>query len=78
MFVLTGCTALSDFRLRKLLRQIQHEIPAVEAMNCCFIHIVDCDEILDDARSEVLEQLLTYGDRPALNDDLGHFGVFGW
>jgi phosphoribosylformylglycinamidine synthase len=76
MFVLTGCTALSDFRLRKLLRQIQHEIPVVEAMNCCFVHIVDCDEVLDDVRSEVLEQLLTYGDSPALNDELGQFGVF--
>ena len=76
MFVLTGCTALSDFRLRKLLRQIQHEIPVVDAMNCCFVHIVDCDEVLDDARSEVLEQLLNYGDSPALNDDLGQFGVF--
>jgi len=76
MFVLTGCTALSDFRLRKLLRQIQHEIPVVEAMHCCFVHIVDCDEVLDDPRSEVLEQLLNYGDSPALNDDLGQFGVF--
>lgn len=76
MLVLTGCTAHSDFRLRKLLRQIQQDIPVVEAISSCFVHIIDADATLDEAQSQVLEQLLSYGDSPSLNDELGQFGVF--
>lgn len=76
MFVLTGCSAHSDFRLRKLLRQIQQDIPAVDAISSCFVHIIDCDAALDDEQSMVLEQLLGYGDSPDSKDELGQFGVF--
>ena len=76
MFVLTGCTAHSDFRLRKLLRQIQQDIPAVDGISSCFVHIIDCDDVLDNTQSMVLEQLLGYGDSPESKDELGPFGVF--
>ena len=76
MFVLTGCTAHSDFRLRKLLRQIQQDIPAVDGISSCFVHIIDCDDVLDNTQSMVLEQLLGYGDSPGSKDELGPFGVF--
>lgn len=76
MLVLTGCTAHSDFRLRKLLRQIQQDIPVVDAISSCFVHIIECDSTLDDTQSQVLTQLLSYGDSPESTEELGQFGVF--
>ncbi|MDO8909300.1 MAG: phosphoribosylformylglycinamidine synthase [Pseudohongiella sp.] len=76
MLVLTGCTAHSDFRLRKLLRQIQQDVPAVETLSSRFVHLIDGAPALDNSQMLVLEQLLNYGDDPAAEDESGQFGVF--
>ncbi|HLT63105.1 MAG TPA: phosphoribosylformylglycinamidine synthase, partial [Pseudohongiella sp.] len=77
MLVLSGSTAHSEFRLRKLLRQIQLDIPEVEGLSSRFVHIIDTDQALDDQQLDVLEQLLSYGDQPAAElDGEGQFGVF--
>ena len=76
MLVLSGSTAHSEFRLRKLLRQIQLDIPEVEGLSSSFVHIIDTEQALDDQQMTVLEQLLTYGD-PVSEDQIeGEFGVF--
>lgn len=71
MLVLTGSTAHSDFRLRKLLRTVQRELPAVQALSSHFVHIAECDQPPVDEQLHVLEQLLAYGDTTALQDEQG-------
>lgn len=61
MLVLTGSTAHSDFRLRKLLRIVQQELPAVRAMSSHFVHIAECTRELTTDETGVVQQLLTYG-----------------
>jgi phosphoribosylformylglycinamidine synthase len=61
MLVLTGSAAHSDFRIRKLLRAVQQDVPAVTALQSRFVHIADCDGPLVPDQLAVLEQLLEYG-----------------
>lgn len=76
MLVLTGSTAHSDFRLRKLLRTVQQALPAVTAISSCFVHIAECSEELSDTEHAILSQLLAYGDLPADDDVSGQQGLF--
>ena len=62
MLVLPGSTAHSDFRLRKLLRGVQQDLPAVTAIHSRFVHLVDCDAPIASEQLEILGQLLAYGD----------------
>ena len=62
MLVLPGSTAHSDFRLRKLLRGVQQDLPAVTAIHSRFVHLVDCDAPMASEQLEILGQLLAYGD----------------
>ncbi|HDZ09569.1 phosphoribosylformylglycinamidine synthase [Pseudohongiella sp.] len=61
MLVLTGSTAHSDFRLRKLLRNVQRELPAVQALASHFVHIAECDREPSSDELKMLGQLLAYG-----------------
>lgn len=76
MLVLSGSTAHSEFRLRKLLRQIQLDIPEVEALSSCFVHIINNNQPLNEQQMSVLEQLLAYGDPVSDTQDAGQFGVY--
>lgn len=76
MLVLTGSTAHSDFRLRKLLRTVQQELPAVRALSSHFVHIAECTRELNAEETRVLQQLLAYGQGIREDDsELGNEGV---
>ncbi|OFE12202.1 phosphoribosylformylglycinamidine synthase [Pseudohongiella acticola] len=64
MLVLTGSTAHSDFRLRKLLRNVQQELPAVRGLNSYFVHFAECTRDLSADETSALQQLLAYGQEP--------------
>jgi phosphoribosylformylglycinamidine synthase len=76
MLVLTGSTAHSEFRLRKLLRAIQQNVPAVSAISSCFVHFAESAQALGSEEQHTLEQLLAYGDAPVSDEALGKHGVF--
>ena len=66
MLHLRGCPALSDFRLQKLLLQMQTHVPSLAAVHAEFLHIAELDDALTTHEQDVLEQLLSYGpDTPA-------------
>jgi len=66
MLHLRGCPALSDFRLQKLLLQMQGHVPSLTGLHAEFLHIAELDEALSAHEQGVLEQLLDYGpDIPA-------------
>ncbi len=63
MLKIPGSPALSDFRINKLLAELQAIEPAVKAVSTRFIHFVDTEHDLNDAQAAVLNQLLAYGSR---------------
>ncbi len=62
MLKISGTYALSDFRLKKLLTQLQELSPVVSAVSAQFIHFVDIDCELDEKETGILSQLLAYGE----------------
>ena len=60
MLFLPGVSALSAFRNAKLLASIQTRLPAVSALNACFVHYAD-SPALSAPQQQVLNALLDYG-----------------
>jgi phosphoribosylformylglycinamidine synthase len=63
MHIFPGCTALSDFRLKKILRSLQAICPSIRAVRVEFLHFVLGE--IDGADREKITALLHYGDYPA-------------
>jgi len=63
MLQIPGASALSSFRLSKLLGALRAREPAVTALGSRFVHFVDLERPLDAAGMSILEGLLTYGPR---------------
>ncbi len=61
MLKISGTSALSDFRINKLLAELQSIEPAIKAVSARFIHFVDIENDLNDGQSGILNQLLAYG-----------------
>jgi phosphoribosylformylglycinamidine synthase len=61
MLKISGTSALSVFRINKLLAELQAMESAIKAVSARFIHFVDIDNNLDDSQAEILKQLLAYG-----------------
>ncbi len=59
MLKITGTSALSTFRVEKLLTQLQAIQPSIKSVCGRFVHFVDGK--IDETQRGVLEQLLTYG-----------------
>ena len=66
MLILHGATALSDFRLRKLNRQIGEQLSKSITISTRYIHFVEVDSQLTDDELSVLEQILHYGPKSEL------------
>lgn len=75
MLILNGSAAHSDFRLRKLLRLIQLELPQVTELFSAYVHLAECDRDLSEQELQVLEQLLSYGSWPEDDSDNASQGV---
>jgi len=61
MLILPGSSALSDFRVQKLLSRVQKLETAVVGLSAEFIHFADLSADLNDSEHQLLERLLTYG-----------------
>ena len=57
-----GGNALTPFRSRQLLAQIQQIVPKAQAVSARFIHWVESEQALDADSQQQLQQLLTYGE----------------
>jgi len=64
MLEIAGSTALSSFRITKLLERLAALDPAVTGLTSRFLHFVDTDRALSAAETMVLQRLLTYGRAP--------------
>ncbi|MGB0722550.1 MAG: phosphoribosylformylglycinamidine synthase [Gammaproteobacteria bacterium] len=70
MLHLRGSSALSPFRIDKLLPRLREVVPDVVSVASHYVHFADVASELDEAAMAVLERLLTYGPKSApVNDD---------
>ncbi len=68
MLKISGTSALSDFRINKLLAELQAVDPAIKAVSARFIHFIDIHSELSDSQSAILRQLLAYGSSQSGDD----------
>jgi len=61
MLKIPGTSALSDFRVKKLLAELHAVEPNITAVSARFIHFVHIENDLDDGQTAILSQLLAYG-----------------
>ena len=61
IITLVGPPALSDFRARKLLSELQAVDPRIRQCAAEYVHFVDVERALDRDEREALERLLGYG-----------------
>ncbi|MDD5631247.1 MAG: phosphoribosylformylglycinamidine synthase [Methylococcales bacterium] len=61
MLKIPGTTALSDFRIKKLLAELQGIEPNITAVSARFFHFVDVETDLNAGQTAILSQLLSYG-----------------
>jgi phosphoribosylformylglycinamidine synthase len=63
MLILPGSSALSDFRLQKLLASLREKDDRVQSVGARFVHFASVTRSLVTSESTVLSALLTYGPR---------------
>ncbi len=56
-----GARALQEFRLAKLLAQLQSAQPGIRGLAAEFRHFVECEEVLGAQEEKLLARLLQYG-----------------
>ena len=71
MEILRGSSALSDYKLEKLLSALRSASVPVAAVSTAYIHLVDCAEPLTAEQKEVLAKILTYGPVDVAHQDQG-------
>jgi phosphoribosylformylglycinamidine synthase len=71
MLTLRGAPALSDFRAEKLRRRLAEACGNDIRLYAEYVHFVESEGALDDARTDVLESLLRYGPLRQQRDGAG-------
>lgn len=66
MLILSGAAALSEFRLQKLLTQLQQVCADIEQVSAQFLHFAQTQQDLSESEQGVLAQLLSYGPKQEL------------
>lgn len=61
MIVLSGAPALSAFRRRKLLANLQQAVPSVTSVTAEYVHFAEASKPLSESDSATLKALMTYG-----------------
>jgi len=61
MQLMYGADALSAFKKNQLLTTLQKTLPAVQDIDCCFVHLVQSKASLSAEKQRRLEALLHYG-----------------
>lgn len=71
MIILPGSTALSDFRINKLLNEIKITTDKIDSVTASFVHFIETENELNESRLKVLKKLLAYGPAPKKTDSRG-------
>ncbi|MGR8953678.1 MAG: phosphoribosylformylglycinamidine synthase, partial [Gammaproteobacteria bacterium] len=64
MITVPGASALSSFRIRKLLVRLQSVDASIQSVSARYLHFVDLTRDLNGLENDLLNQLLDYGSKP--------------
>lgn len=71
MEILRGFSALSDYKIEKLLASLRAAAVPVASLSTAYVHLVDCSAPLSAEQKEVLSKILTYGPEDVAHQDQG-------
>lgn len=61
MEILRGSSALSDYKIDKLMAALRAASVPVDSISTVYVHLIDCAQPLSDEQQQVLTKILTYG-----------------
>lgn len=61
MEILRGSSALSDYKIDKLMAALRAASVPVDSISTVYVHLIDCAQPLSDEQQQVLAKILTYG-----------------
>ncbi|MGZ8187890.1 MAG: phosphoribosylformylglycinamidine synthase [Methylosarcina sp.] len=61
MLIIPGTSALSDFRISKLLDRLRTVDSSIQSVSAVYLHFIDLAESLNELENDLLHQLLAYG-----------------
>jgi len=61
MLILRGKSALSPFRIEKLLHKLRAVVPGINAVTSQYIHFVKSEDVITPEQQTTLERILMYG-----------------
>ena len=61
MEILRGSSALSDYKIDKLMAALRAAAVPVDSISTVYVHLIDCAQPLSDEQKQVLAKILTYG-----------------
>ena len=61
MLINRGAPALSEFRIQKLIAQLEKAIPNLQGVYAEYVHFADVEDKFPKTKQKVLDQLLQYG-----------------
>ena len=61
MEILRGSSALSDYKIDKLMAALRAANVPVDSISTVYVHLIDCAQPLSDEQKQVLAKILTYG-----------------
>ncbi len=71
MLTFPGSSALSSFRINRLLAQLQTIEPSLTAVTARFTHFVDVKQYPAESEASLLTELLAYGSKEVLSESIG-------
>lgn len=71
MDILRGSSALSDYKIEKLIAALRQSKIEVSKISTTYVHLVDNQEPLSDEQHQVLRKILTYGPVDCQHQDDG-------
>ena len=61
MEILRGSSALSAYKIDKLMAVLRTAAVPVDSLSTVYVHLIDCAQPLNDEQKQVLSKILTYG-----------------
>lgn len=71
MDILRGSSALSDYKLDKLILSLRQAQVEIASISTAFVHLVDCAQALTDSQKDILGKILSYGPVDTAHEDQG-------
>jgi len=71
MLILRGKSALSPFRIEKLLHKLRAVVPDITSVSSQYMHFIDSSAVISNEQQTILERILMYGAQSSTINTIG-------